>query len=83
MVGQPGLFDLDVRYAALSATGDPLERLSAVVDFLDFHWGNWHWPAFNLADTAITLGVVSILLVDILFESRAEGKKDPGKEEER
>jgi len=33
MVGQPGLFDLDERYAALSATGDPLERLSAVVDF--------------------------------------------------
>lgn len=33
MVRQPGLFDLDERYAALSATGDPLERLSAVVDF--------------------------------------------------
>ena len=33
MVGQPGLFDLDQRYAALSAAGDPLERLAAVVDF--------------------------------------------------
>ena len=33
MVGQPGLFDLDERYAALSAAGDPLERLAAVVDF--------------------------------------------------
>ena len=28
-----------------------------VVDSLDFHWGGWHWPAFNLADLAITLGV--------------------------
>ena len=33
MVGQPGFFDLDDRYAELSATGDPLERLAAVVDF--------------------------------------------------
>lgn len=33
MVGQPGFFDLSNRYAALSAAGDPLERLGAVVDF--------------------------------------------------
>jgi IS5 family transposase len=33
MAGQPGLFDLDERYAALSRSGDPLERLGAVVDF--------------------------------------------------
>ena len=33
MSGQPGLFDLDERYAALSRTGDPLERLAAVIDF--------------------------------------------------
>jgi IS5 family transposase len=36
MVGQPGWFDLDERYAALSAAGDPLERLAAVVDFERF-----------------------------------------------
>ena len=33
MLGQPGLFDRDERYAALAAAGDPLERLAAVVDF--------------------------------------------------
>jgi hypothetical protein len=33
MGGSPGFFDLDERYAALSASGDPLERLAAVVDF--------------------------------------------------
>ena len=33
MAGQPGFFDLDRRYAALSAAGDPLERLAMVVDF--------------------------------------------------
>ena len=33
MAGQPGLFDLDERYASLSSAGDPLERLAMVVDF--------------------------------------------------
>jgi hypothetical protein len=33
MVGQPGFFDLSDRYEALSAAGDPLERLASVVDF--------------------------------------------------
>jgi len=33
MVGQAGFFDLDEHYAVLSASGDPLERLSRVVDF--------------------------------------------------
>ena len=33
MAGQPGLFDLDERYAALSSAGDPLERLTMVLDF--------------------------------------------------
>jgi len=41
-------------------------RLGAVVDFLDLHWGDLHWPAFNLADSAITVGVV-LLLLDGLF----------------
>lgn len=38
-------------------------RLGRVTDFLDFHWQSWHWPAFNLADSAITLGVMLMLLV--------------------
>ena len=37
-------------------------RMGKVTDFLDFHWQGWHWPAFNLADSAITLGVVLMLL---------------------
>jgi signal peptidase II len=32
-------------------------RFRAVIDFLDVYWGNVHWPAFNLADSAITIGV--------------------------
>ena len=37
-------------------------RFGAVFDFLDFHYAGWHWPAFNLADSAITLGVVALLV---------------------
>lgn len=33
-------------------------RLRAVVDFLDFYVGNWHWPAFNVADIAICMGAL-------------------------
>lgn len=48
-------------------------RLGAVADFLDFHVGLYHWPAFNLADSAITVGVL-ILLYDALF-ARPESRK--------
>ncbi len=41
-------------------------RFGAVADFLDFHWGAYHWPAFNLADAAISVGAV-ILLMDALL----------------
>ncbi|MDH5489748.1 MAG: signal peptidase II [Rhodospirillaceae bacterium] len=37
-------------------------RFGAVVDFLDFHIGSSHWPAFNVADTAITLGAAALIL---------------------
>ncbi|TWB35867.1 signal peptidase II [Nitrospirillum pindoramense] len=41
-------------------------RLGAVVDFLDFHIAAWHWPAFNVADSGIVVGML-VLVVDGLF----------------
>jgi signal peptidase II len=50
------------------ALGNLIDRLTLgyVVDFLDFHAAGYHWPAFNIADSAITLGVVALLMVELL-----------------
>jgi len=37
-------------------------RFGAVVDFLDFYWRGYHWPAFNVADASISVGVVVLAL---------------------
>ncbi len=45
------------------AAGNLIDRLvyGYVIDFLDVYYGTWHWPAFNVADSAITLGVILML----------------------
>ena len=43
-------------------------RLGAVVDFLDFHAFGWHWPAFNVADSAITIGVLILMYNSLRIE---------------
>jgi signal peptidase II len=48
-------------------------RLGCVIDFIDVHAAGWHWPAFNLADSAITVGV-ALLLVHGLFFEPTKGK---------
>ncbi len=57
------------------ALGNVVDRLrfGAVADFLDVHVMSYHWPAFNLADSAITVGAV-ILVVDSLFANRVSTK---------
>src|SRR5216110_3215056 len=47
----------------------------AVVDFLYFHVGAWYWPAFNLADSAICLGVAAMLLDGLLLRRSAPQAK--------
>ncbi len=44
-------------------------RLGEVIDFLDVHWYNYHWPAFNVADSAICVGV-GIMLICTWHEER-------------
>ncbi len=49
------------------AGGNLVDRIwrGRVTDFIDLHVAGWHWPAFNLADTAICLGVVTLLWVSL------------------
>jgi signal peptidase II len=45
-------------------------RFGHVVDFLDFHAMGWHWPAFNVADSAITIGAALLILEGFASERR-------------
>lgn len=67
------LFCLALTCILGGALGNVLDRLvhGYVVDMVDFHLGRWHYPAFNLADTAITCGVVLLLLDELLRLRRA------------
>lgn len=46
-------------------------RLGYVVDFLDFYYQKWHWPPFNVADSAITVGVAILLMATLRGNKRA------------
>ncbi len=50
-------------------------RFGAVYDFLDFHYGAWHWPAFNVADSFICVGAFLIILHSLL-SSEKHSKKE-------
>ncbi|MGB7478781.1 MAG: signal peptidase II [Burkholderiaceae bacterium] len=49
------------------AVGNVIDRIAYghVIDFLDFHAGGWHWPAFNVADSAICVGAVLFVLDEL------------------
>jgi len=57
------------------ALGNLIDRLryGYVVDFLDFHAFGWHWPAFNVADSAITIGA-GVLILESLLGRGANGE---------
>ncbi len=59
------IFSLALSLVLSGAIGNVIDRIiyGAVVDFVDVHYMGWHWPAFNIADSAITIGVI-LLIVD-------------------
>jgi len=60
---EPFLIILSLSLIFGGAVGNLIDRIrfGAVVDFLDFYIGSWHWPAFNVADSAITVGAFLML----------------------
>ena len=55
------------------AIGNVIDRVmyGYVVDFLDFHWAGWHFPAFNVADAAISIGAACLILDELLRVQRS------------
>lgn len=73
------------RFAAFSLTlilagavGNLIDRvrMGEVIDFLDVYWGRHHWPAFNVADSAICVGV-ALLALDMFKEERRAKRELP------
>ncbi len=86
------LFDTDKKEKLLrisygmilsGALGNLIDRifLGEVRDFLDFYWKSYHWPAFNIADSAICVGT-GILVIGIFFSEKT-AENDSGKAESR
>ncbi len=67
---------LALSLVAGGAVGNLIDRVltGRVVDFIDVYVGDWHWPAFNVADSAITVGVVLLLLSSVRAEPEEENR---------
>lgn len=67
------LYSWPLALIAGGAAGNLIDRVryGAVIDFLDVYVGSYHWPAFNIADSAICVGVGLFLLIN-LFEARTQ-----------
>ncbi len=68
---------LAVGLLAGGAVGNLIDRvrLGVVTDFLDFYYGSWHWPAFNVADSAICVGAALLIIFNIFPAKENKGKK--------
>ena len=66
--GTQKLFSLALALILGGAIGNVIDRIAYghVIDFLDFHVAGWHWPAFNVADSAIVGGAALLILDELL-----------------
>lgn len=70
-------YEVALAFIAGGAIGNGIDRvrLGSVIDFLDVYVGTHHWPAFNVADSAITVGVAIFLVMNIFFADNAAGTR--------
>ena len=70
--------DLTVKFDVLvigGALGNVIDRLlhGKVIDFIQWYWRDYHWPAFNVADSAIVAGAIGIALFGLFGGNKAAG----------
>jgi len=70
---QQRLFAFSLACILGGAVGNVVDRMlhGYVVDFLQFHWAGWYFPAFNIADSAITIGAIGLILDELLRVRRS------------
>ena len=63
--------NIGIAFVIAGAFGNIIDRLrfGAVIDFLDFHIAGFHWPAFNVADSCIFIGVLLLIVKSLFFET--------------
>ncbi len=71
------LIQIGLGFIIAGALGNAFDRFthSGVIDFLQFHYADWYFPAFNVADICINIGV-GLVLIDVLFLSGHRSKTD-------
>ncbi len=75
--GHKKLFCAGLAFILGGALGNLYDRIAYghVVDFLDFHAAGWHWPAFNIADSAITLGAGILIAESFMHQEPTDEKR--------
>lgn len=75
--GNRALAPLSLAMILAGAMGNLVDRIrwGYVIDFLDFYWREYHWPAFNIADSAITVGVFLLFIENVLLHGEGVSRK--------
>ncbi len=63
------------------AVGNVIDRIiyGHVIDFIDVYYQHWHWPTFNIADSAISIGVTLLLIDAVFFSHKTDHNADTTK----
>ncbi|MCI5163794.1 MAG: signal peptidase II [Candidatus Electrothrix sp. AX5] len=72
-------YTLALSFIGGGAVGNVIDRVlyGSVVDFLDVYIGKYHWPAFNVADSGITVGVTIFLLLQVFEKEAKQSEENP------
>ena len=72
LIKTSGLYSYFLAIIIGGSLGNLFDRIYyyAVPDFIDFHWGNYHWFVFNLADIFITVGIIGLIIAELLNKEK-------------